>query len=200
MALRLICDREDEIERFTSREYWSVIADLKNPQGQPYQTHLTHLNGKKLDKYDLHDEAAAKAAALRIEQANLTVERIETKQVKRNPYPPFTTSTLQQDASHKCHFGASRTMQIAQKLYEGIALDGETVGLITYMRTDSTSISSQALAQARTYIEASFGQDYLPESPRIYKTKAKNAQEAHEAIRPVDLSKTPDMLSKFLDN
>ncbi|MFK7866686.1 MAG: type I DNA topoisomerase [Alphaproteobacteria bacterium] len=199
VALRLICDRENEIEAFNTREYWSILADLQNAQGVPYQALLTHLEDKKLGKFDLATKQDADHALDLLAQSDLTITDIEAKETKRNPAPPFTTSTLQQEASRKCFFSSSQTMQLAQKLYEGIDFGGETVGLITYMRTDSTSLSDDALSQTRSFVQTAFGKEYLPNQPRIYKTKAKNAQEAHEAIRPVDVSKTPEMLSRYLD-
>ena len=200
VALRLICERESEIEAFKSQEYWTVLADLTNQEGTPYQASLTHLNGKKLDKFSLKTEAMAMEAMEQVKVAELLIKQVEKKETSRNPAPPFTTSTLQQEASRKCYFSASRTMQLAQKLYEGFEIGGETVGLITYMRTDSVQMSNDAIAEARTYIHSIYGDAYLPEQARRYKSKARNAQEAHEAIRPVDLSKTPDSLSRILDS
>ncbi len=199
VALRLICEREAEIEAFTPREYWSLHADMVTQDGDAFKARLTHLFGEKLDKHGLGDKGAADKAVRAAENQSYTVRKVERKTQNRNPAPPFTTSTLQQEASRKLGFGATHTMRIAQRLYEGIDLGGETVGLITYMRTDSTVLSGEAIAGARRTIGAVFGDAYLPTSPRVYKTKAKNAQEAHEAVRPTDLSRTPDTLRRSLE-
>ncbi len=200
VALRLICEREAEIEVFRPQEYWTVDADLQTADKAGFRARLTHLDGRKLDRFDLGNEATAKAAARRIEEASrFEVAKVEAKQVKRNPAPPFTTSTLQQEASRRLGFGASRTMRIAQKLYEGVDIGGETVGLITYMRTDGVQLAGEAIAAARRVIAAEHGEAYLPPSPRQYKSKAKNAQEAHEAIRPTDLGRLPGKLQSVLD-
>jgi len=198
VALRLITDREDEIEAFISQEYWSVLADLKNSKVQQIQTRLTHLDGQKLEKFSLANEAAAQKAVSAVKSSDYTVKQVEKKQTKRHPAPPFTTSTLQQEAFRKLGFGGSRTMRIAQQLYEGIDIGGEVTGLITYMRTDSVNIAAEALNASHHYIEAQYGKAYLPEKPRAYKTKAKNAQEAHEAIRPTDVTLDPKKLSHIL--
>ena len=199
VALRLICEREAEIEVFKPREYWTVDADFLTPSGVKLSTRLTHLNGEKLDKYALADEIAAQAAAEAIKARSFKVTRVERKQVQRNPQPPFTTSTLQQEASRKLRLGGRRTMQIAQRLYEGVDLGGETVGLITYMRTDSVTLSRESIGACRELIGREYGPAYLPKSPRIYKTKTKNAQEAHEAIRPTDIAKRPEDVARWLD-
>ncbi len=199
VALRLICEREIEIEAFKSREYWTVEAAFRTTAGAALKTRLTHLNGKKLGKFDLPDDAAATTARQAIEARSFAVAALETKQVGRNPAPPFTTSTLQQEASRKLGFSAKRTMQIAQKLYEGVDLGGETVGLITYMRTDGVQMASIAIEAARDLIGQRYGARYLPDKPRIYRTKAKNAQEAHEAIRPTDPARRPDDVTGPLD-
>ncbi|MEN3976937.1 type I DNA topoisomerase [Emcibacter sp. SYSU 3D8] len=198
VALRLICERELDIEAFRAREYWSVDVDLTTPSGEPFTAALTELDGRKLDKFDLADEAAAKAAVAAIEARDFSVATVESKPARRNPAPPFTTSTLQQEASRKLGFSASRTMRIAQKLYEGMEVDGETVGLITYMRTDGVQLAGEAIAGARTLIARDYGDRYVPPQPRIYKTKAKNAQEAHEAIRPTDLHRLPAQVTRQL--
>jgi DNA topoisomerase-1 len=205
VALRLICEREAEIERFRAREYWTVEALMATtggaggaPAGQTFTARLTHLHGNRLDKFGLPDETAAKAAVAAIEGTAFSVGKVERKTTKRNPAPPFTTSTLQQEASRKLYFSASRTMSVAQRLYEGIALHGETVGLITYMRTDGVQMAPEAIHATRATIERDFGGRYLPDSPRMYKTKAKNAQEAHEAIRPTDPGRTPAMVAPYL--
>ena len=200
VALRLICEREAEIEVFKPREYWSVDARMANAAGEAFTARLTHLEGRKLEKFDLGDEAAAAAAVRTLEAApGFAVAEVQRKEVRRNPYPAFTTSTLQQEASRKLGFGASRTMRVAQRLYEGIALGGETVGLITYMRTDGVSVSNEAIAQTRGVIQERFGAGYVPAAPRVYKTKAKNAQEAHEAIRPTDVTRTPKDIARHLN-
>jgi DNA topoisomerase I len=184
VALRLICERELEVEKFKPQEYWSIAAKLKNPDGAPFTARLTHIAGNKLDKMDIKGEAEAKAAVARIQNKNLSVQKVEKKQVRRNPYPPFITSSLQMEASRKLRLSASQTMRVAQRLYEA--------GLITYMRTDGTTLSEEAVTQCREVIKKNYGGKYLPDAPRLYKSKAKNAQEAHEAIRPTDLSRTPD--------
>jgi len=200
VALRLICERESEIEIFKAREYWSVDADFKTPDGAAFTAHLTHLDGKRLDKFDLNSETAAKRAAGIIESRDFAVSTVERKQAKRNPAPPFTTSTLQQEASRKLGFSARQTMQLAQRLYEGADIGGETVGLISYMRTDSVSLSGEAVGQARRVIGKDFGEQYLPPSPRMYKSNAKNAQEAHEAIRPTDLGRAPNQVARYIES
>ncbi len=200
VALRLICEREAEIEAFKPREYWSIEVEFRTPSGQSFTARLTHLDGKKLDKFSLSNEAEARAAADAISRATgFAVAEVERRQVKRNPQPPFTTSTLQQEASRKLGFGASRTMRTAQRLYEGVDIGGETVGLITYMRTDGVALSTEAIAAARGLIEQDYGADYRPGEPRIYKSQAKNAQEAHEAIRPTDLFRRPAEVARALD-
>jgi DNA topoisomerase-1 len=200
VALRLICERESEIEAFKPREYWTVEVEFETQAGERFTARLTHLDGKRLDKFDLANEAAARAAAERIlRQQNYLVAGVEKKQFRRNPPPPFTTSTLQQEASRKLGFGASRTMRIAQRLYEGVDIFGETVGLITYMRTDGVAMSGEAIAAARRLIDARYGANYRPDEPRVYKTQAKNAQEAHEAIRPTDMFGLPEKIGRDLE-
>ena len=183
VALRLICERETEIELFKSDEYWTIESTLHTASGAPFTARLTHLAGNKLGKLDIGTEAAAKAAVERIKTKKLSVQTLTKKQVRRNPAAPFITSSLQMEASRKLGMSASNTMRNAQALYEA--------GLITYMRTDGTTLSGEAVAQARGLIEKDFGKRYLPDVPRLYKSKAKNAQEAHEAIRPTDLSIHP---------
>ena len=200
VALRLICEREAEIEAFKADEYWSIEAKLHNSEGVPYTARLTHLSGNKLDKLDIQNEEQANAAVARIQQKSLTIQKIEKKQVRRNPSPPFITSTMQQEAARKLYFGAQKTMRMAQRLYEGIEINGEQTGLITYMRTDGTTLSQDAVQQARAEIAKTYGSKYVPDSPRLFKSKAKNAQEAHEAIRPTDLSRTPADVAKFVDD
>ena len=199
VALRLICEREAAIEAFVAQEYWTVEAELGKADGRNFNARLTHLNGKKLGKLDINSETEAFAAAAAIEAEGLSVVDIQTKRIRENPKPPFTTSTLQQEASRKLGFSASRTMQIAQKLYEGVNIGSETTGLITYMRTDGVQLGSEALASVRGEIGQRFGNRYLPNSPRIYRTAAANAQEAHEAIRPTDISRAPQEISSYLD-
>jgi len=201
VALRLICEREAEIEAFKPREYWSIEVEFQTDAGQTFTARLTHLDGKRLDRFDLDTEAKARAAADAILRASgFAVAEIDSRQVRRNPFPPFTTSTLQQEASRKLGLGASRTMQIAQRLYEGVDLGGEVVGLITYMRTDGVAISTEAIAAARRLIGSDFGPQYVPDQPRLYRSPAKNAQEAHEAIRPTDLGRKPADVAAHLDS
>jgi DNA topoisomerase-1 len=200
VALRLICDREFEIETFKSQEYWTVLADMAKNANPGFESRLFALDGKKLDKFSISNADQAEEARRRIEASSFRVDTVESKPTRRNPQPPFTTSTLQQEASRKLGFNASRTMQVAQKLYEGMDIGGETVGLITYMRTDGVQIAGEALAGCRSMVERLYGGNYLPEKPRIYKTKAKNAQEAHEAIRPTDLSRTPEDMARVLND
>jgi DNA topoisomerase-1 len=199
VALRLVCEREAEIEVFKPREYWSVEALFRTKNEGLLKSRLTHLDGKKLDRYDLADETAARRAADVIRAGQFHVSDIERKSVKRNPQPPFTTSTLQQESSRKLGLGAQRTMRVAQKLYEGVDIGGETVGLITYMRTDSVALASIAVDAARSMIARDYGQDYVPETPRAYKSSARNAQEAHEAIRPTDVTRRPEQIAQYLD-
>ncbi len=199
VALRLICEREAEIEAFRTREYWTIDTLFRTPRGQTFAARLTHLNGQKLDKFDIPDEATALSAKTQIENRAFSVATVDRRQARRNPSPPFITSSLQMEASRKLGFGAAHTMRLAQRLYEGIDLEGETVGLITYMRTDGVDMAPEAREQTRRLIETRFGKDYVPEKPRFYTSKAKNAQEAHEAIRPTDLFRTPDDLARHLD-
>ncbi|MEO8926931.1 MAG: type I DNA topoisomerase [Caulobacteraceae bacterium] len=193
VALRLIVDREIEIEAFRTREYWSVEADVAAP-GDPFVARLVKHEGQRLAKFDLADEAAALGARAAVERGDFTVTAVEKKPARRSPPPPFTTSTLQQEASRKLGFSADRTMKAAQRLYEGVDIGGESVGLITYMRTDGVQSAPEALTEARAVIGALYGADYVPESVRHYKVKAKNAQEAHEAIRPTSLERNPGRL------
>ncbi len=197
VALRLICERETEIETFKPQEYWTIDAKMRTSEGSYFTAQLTHLAGNKLKKFDIASEEAAKAAAKRIEDKNLSIQKIVKKQKRRNPPAPFITSTLQIDASRKLGMSASKTMRIAQRLYEGNSTDG---GLITYMRTDGTTLSGEAVAGCRNIITKKYGDKYLPDAPRLYKSKAKNAQEAHEAIRPTNLSRTPSSMRGKLEN
>jgi DNA topoisomerase-1 len=200
VALRLICEREAEIEAFRAREYWTVEADFTTPAGAPFTAKLTHLEGKKLDQFDLPNEQTAMQAKHRVETGRFHVGSVEKRRVKRNPYAPFTTSTLQQEASRKLGFGAQQTMRLAQQLYEGVDIGGETTGLITYMRTDGVQMAREAIAAIRDHVASSYGGNYLPSAPREYQSKIKNAQEAHEAIRPTDVARTPDDVARFLSN
>ncbi|MBS0979268.1 type I DNA topoisomerase [Acetobacter thailandicus] len=198
VALRLICEREAEIEVFQPREYWTVTAALSTVSGAPFTARLTHLDGKKLDQFDLNNAVLAEAARKAVETATLSVHAIERRKTRRNPQPPFTTSTLQQEASRKLGMGAQATMRTAQQLYEGIDLGGETVGLITYMRTDGVQMAAEAINAIRQHISKDIGADYLPEQPRHYASKAKNAQEAHEAVRPTNVSLSPATVAPHL--
>lgn len=200
VALRLICQRELEIEQFNPREYWSVVADFKTQKGDTLPTRLTHHKGEKLDKFSLATQNQAFEARDAVEASNFSIAKIESKPGQRKPSAPFTTSTLQQEAARKLGFNAKRTMQIAQLLYQGVTIDGETTGLITYMRTDGTQIAPEAVSETRDVIGEDFGADYLPDTPRIYETKAANAQEAHEAIRPTTLSRRPEHITRMLDD
>jgi DNA topoisomerase I len=193
VALRLIVDREVEIEAFRTEEYWSVDADVA-AGGDPFIARLVKYQARRLIKFDLGNETLALAAKAAVEASRLTVSAVEKKPARRSPPPPFTTSTLQQEASRKLGFSAQRTMQAAQRLYEGVDIGGETVGLITYMRTDGVQSAPEALTEARAVIAALYGKDYVPEAARHYKVKAKNAQEAHEAIRPTSLERNPGRL------
>lgn len=199
VALRLVCDRENEIERFVSEEYWNLSALLKTPRGDEFEARLVSADGKRLQRNSIPNADTANKLKALLEGASYVVDSVEAKPVKRNPSPPFTTSTLQQAASSKLGYSASRTMQIAQKLYEGIDIGGETVGLITYMRTDGVQMAPEAIDAARAAITDQFGPRYMPEKARLYSTKAKNAQEAHEAIRPTDFNRSPDKVRRFLD-
>jgi DNA topoisomerase-1 len=200
VALRLICERETEIEAFRAREYWTIGAEFLNKDGQKVSARLAELGGKKLDKFDINTEAAAKAAVARLLDLAYAVADVSIKPAKRHPAPPFTTSTLQQEAARKLGFSAQMTMQIAQRLYEGVNIGGETTGLITYMRTDGVSMADEAIRSARNVIAEDFGREAVPESWRVYKTKQKNAQEAHEAIRPTDFRRRPKALARYLDD
>ncbi len=200
VALRLICERETEIEKFRAEEYWSIEARLHSKDGAPFTARLTTLAGNKLGKLDISTETEAKSAVERIKTKALVIQSVEKKQLRRFPAPPFITSTLQQEASRKLGYAASHTMHLAQRLYEGIDIDGETVGLITYMRTDGVTLSNDAIEQARGLIQKNYGDKYLPDTPRLYKSKVKNAQEAHEAIRPTDLARTPEHVRAVVDD
>jgi DNA topoisomerase-1 len=199
VVLRLVCDRELEIEKFVTQEYWSIAAHLKTKAGAPFVARLTGADGQKISRLDVGSAKKAEAFRAALEAAEFTVANIEAKPAKRHPPPPFTTSTLQQEASRKFGFAPARTMQLAQRLYEGADIDGETVGLITYMRTDGVDIAPEAVASARKLIRTRYGTGYVPAAPRKYTAKAKNAQEAHEAIRPTDLTRLPSQAAKSLE-
>lgn len=199
VALRLICEREAEIEAFRAREYWTVEARFQTPMGAAFTARLTHHEGRKLEQFDLPDEARALRAKAAVEAGRFSVVSVEKKRTRRNPPAPFTTSTLQMEASRKLGMGAQAAMRTAQQLYEGVDIGGETVGLITYMRTDGVQMAREAIFAIRDHVKDAFGPDYVPGAPREYSSKAKNAQEAHEAIRPTDVSRTPEQVARFLD-
>lgn len=199
VALRLVCDREREIETFVAREYWSIIAHLKTEAGAAFTARLVGADGKKINRLDIGTGAEAEGFKKSLLEALYRVRSVEAKPAKRHPSPPFTTSTLQQEASRKLGFAPARTMQLAQRLYEGVELGGETVGLITYMRTDGVDMAPEAIASARRVIGQEYGERYVPQAPRRYQSKAKNAQEAHEAIRPTDLGRLPREVARYVD-
>ena len=199
-ALRLICEREAEIEKFIAREYWTVEADL-SADGGDFMARLTHFEKQKLEQFSITDEARAQQVETALKQAAggaLVVKNVEKKQRKRHPAPPFTTSTLQQEASRKLGFTAKRTMQTAQQLYEGIDIEDGATGLITYMRTDSVALSSEAVTELRAVIAERYGADSVPDTSRVFKNKTKNAQEAHEAVRPTLAGRIPAKLKGHL--
>ena len=198
VALRLVCDRESEIERFIVREYWSLAAKLATPKGEEFEARLVGADGQKITRLDIGSGAEAEAFKTALEKAAFKVSAIEAKPARRNPYPPFTTSTLQQEASRKLGLAPAITMRIAQKLYEGVEIGGETTGLITYMRTDGVDMAPEARAQVRAFIGKEY-KEYLPVVPRAYTTKAKNAQEAHECIRPTDAFRIPRAVKPYLN-
>jgi DNA topoisomerase-1 len=200
VALRLVCDRENEIEIFKPQEYWTILANLSTPSGDAFDARLSEWAGKKIARLDVKDEATATEIRSFLEAATFKVSDVESKPQRRNPWAPFATSTLQMEASRKFGFSAQRTMQVAQRLYEGVDIGGETVGLITYMRTDGVQIAPEAITATRAVIASEYGAKYLPEKPRVYSTKAKNAQEAHEAIRPTDLARLPKQIARYLDD
>ncbi len=199
VALRIVCDRELEIEKFVAREYWSIVAHLRTEARAPFTARLVGADGKKINRLDIGSGAEAEAFKTALEKALFSVAAIESKPVKRHPYPPFTTSTLQQEASRKLGLAPARTMQIAQRLYEGVDVGEGAAGLITYMRTDGVDLAPEAVASARRVIAKDFGDNYVPSSPRKYTVKAKNAQEAHEAIRPTDMTKRPRDVARHLE-
>lgn len=199
VALRLICEREDEIERFISKEFWDIKLDMVGIKGDLFAARLTHVNGNKLEKFSITNQVQADEIVEKLSSRKFQVLEVEKKQQKRNPSAPFITSSLQQEASRKLGFSAKKTMQVAQKLYEGIDIGGETLGLITYMRTDGITLATDSVDSIRKLIGEKYGAKYLPAKPIIYKSKSKNAQEAHEAIRPTDINLLPEKLAKNLD-
>ena len=199
VSLRLVCDRELEIEKFVAREYWTILANLKTKDDASFVARLVGADGKRIQRLDVGNGVDAQAFKSALEAAKINVVSVEAKPAKRHPYAPFTTSTLQQEASRKLGVAPAHTMRVAQRLYEGIDLGGETVGLITYMRTDGVDMAPEAIAGARRVIEKEYGPKYVPGVPRKYSTKHKNAQEAHEAVRPTDMTRLPRQLLKALD-
>jgi DNA topoisomerase I len=199
VALRLICQRESEIEKFKAQEFWSIEGIFKTAGGQSFPARLTNLKGERLDKFALNNEASATAAVAYLNGLQYDVAALDKKQVRRNPAPPFMTSTIQQEASRKLGFSATRTMRTAQGLYEGVDIGGDTVGLITYMRTDGVTLSNEALAATRDMIKREYGEKYLTDEVRVYKSSNRNAQEAHEAIRPTDINRRPEDIANYLE-
>jgi DNA topoisomerase-1 len=201
VSLRLITEREHQIELFKPEEYWSLTSDFINTDNKNIISKLIFFNGKKVEKFFFRSKIEIDNAISIVNKLQFKIKDINSKVYKRNPLAPFTTSTLQQAASSKFGFGASRTMQIAQKLYQGIEIERETTGLVTYMRTDGTQISSEAITEFRELIEKDYGKEYLPNSPNTYEgKKAKNAQEAHEAIRPTDIKRKPHNIKKYINS
>ena len=199
VALRLLTEREHEIENFKPEEFWKLFVDFKNEDGNIINTYPFQVNNKKIEKFSFRNKNDINDIVADIKKKEYELTDITSKIYNRNPSGPFTTSTLQQSSSSKLGFGASRTMQIAQRLYQGIDIEGETIGLITYMRTDGTNISNEAISVFRNYIERNYGKNYLPDQALNYSgKKAKNAQEAHEAIRPTDIERNPESLKKYL--
>ncbi len=199
VALRLVCDRELEIEKFVAQEYWSLVAHLKTKAGESFIARLVGADGKKITRLDIGKGEEAEDFKKALDAATFTVRSVEAKPVKRHPYAPFTTSTLQQEASRKLGLAPAITMRIAQRLYEGVDVGGETVGLITYMRTDGVDMAPEAVASVRKVIAKEYGDRFVPNAPRKYSAKAKNAQEAHEAIRPTDAARLPKQVAKHLE-
>ncbi len=199
VALRLVCDRELEIEKFVAKEYWSISATLATPRQETFEARLVGADGQKITRLDIGSGAEAEAFTRDLETATFKVAVVEAKPARRNPPPPFTTSTMQQEASRKLGFSPAHTMRLAQRLYEGIDVDGETVGLITYMRTDGIDMAPEAIAAVRAMIGKDYGANYVPETPRTYQNKSKNAQEAHEAVRPTDPNRSPKEVARSVD-
>lgn len=200
VALRLITERETEIEAFNPQEYWHIEGKFQTQGHKPFVAKLVNYNGKKVEKFTLTKEGETKDVVKELKNLAYHIASVDKKQTQRKPAPPFTTSTLQQEAARKLGFGARRTMRVAQQLYEGITIDSETVGLITYMRTDGVTVSEEAISATRDHISSAYGKEYLPGEARKYATKAKNAQEAHEAIRPTDVTRTPEQMKAYLDD
>jgi DNA topoisomerase-1 len=200
VALRLVCDRELEIEKFVAREYWSLVATLATPRNDLFEARLVGADGNKITRLDIGSGQDAEDFKKALETAAFNVLSVEAKPARRNPPPPFTTSTMQQEASRKLGFAPAHTMRLAQRLYEGIDIDGETVGLITYMRTDGIDMAEEAIVGIRSMIGRNYGKDYVPAAPRKYQNKSKNAQEAHEAVRPTDATRTPRDVKGSLDS
>ena len=199
VALRLTTEREHEIELFKPEEFWTIASEFENNQSKLIKSKLSVFDGKKIEKFSFKKKSDSEKALNEIKNQSYKIADVSSKVYRRNPMAPFTTSTLQQTASGKFGFGASRTMQIAQRLYQGIDIEGDTVGLITYMRTDGTQIANEAISDFRKFVDKEYGKEYLPENPNSYAgKKAKNAQEAHEAIRPTDISKKPTDMKKYL--
>lgn len=199
VAVRLICDREEEIKAFKTDEYWSIEAELLTVKKDIFKAQIAEIAGKKINKLDINNKEKADSIYSHLEHASYTVKKIDRKERSRNPLPPFITSTLQQESSHRLGFSASRTMMIAQSLYEGVELPEGGIGLITYMRTDSLNVAASARKEAARYISEHIGSEYLPSKPRIYKTKVKGAQEAHEAIHPTSVVRAPDKIKEYLN-
>jgi DNA topoisomerase-1 len=199
VALRLVCDRELEIEKFVAKEYWSILAKLKTPRDESFEARLVGADGQKLQRLDIGSVVQADDLKNAVEGATFTVSSVEAKPARRNPPPPFTTSTMQQEASRKLGFAPAIAMRLAQRLYEGVEIDGETTGLITYMRTDGIDLAPEAIADIRAMLGKNYGKEYVPASPREYHNKSKNAQEAHEAIRPTSAARTPAEVAKYVD-
>jgi len=201
VALKLISEREHEIEQFIPKEYWSIGLNFTNKNNEIIPSKLIFIDDKKVEKFSFTNNDLTQKATKEISNKEYFISDLTSQVFKRNPLAPFTTSTLQQVSSSRCGFGASRTMQIAQKLYQGIDIEGDTIGLITYMRTDGTQISKDAISSFRDYLSKNFGKEYLPDSPNNYSgKKAKNAQEAHEAIRPTEISRSPNSIKKYLNS
>jgi DNA topoisomerase-1 len=199
VALRLVCDRELEIEKFVAREYWSIVAKLATPRQETFEARLVGADGKKITRLDVGSGAEAEAFTRDLENAIFKVASVEAKPARRNPPPPFTTSTMQQEASRKLGFSPAHTMRLAQRLYEGIDIGGETVGLITYMRTDGVDMAAEAISGIRSMIGKQYGNPYVPDAPRVFQQKSKTAQEAHEAVRPTDPNRRPSEVAKHVD-
>jgi DNA topoisomerase-1 len=199
VALRLVCDRELDIEKFVAKEYWSIVAMLATPRGDNFEARLVGADGQKIQRLDIGFGAQAEDLKQALEAATFNVVAVEAKPARRNPPPPFTTSTMQQEASRKLGFAPATAMRLAQRLYEGVEIDGETTGLITYMRTDGIDVAPEAIADIRSMIGVNYGKQYVPASPRTYQNKSKNAQEAHEAVRPTNPSRTPAEVAKYVD-